>query len=113
MFASRRHPNLFCHDPTKAMADENYRPLYLLDYSVSVMVPLFMHLMMVMKYLFCPPKIYKLGEQLRRDDPQALITCKVSKVGVVAIGHSPDVWNGFWEQIPHPHHPASLVRPCC
>ena len=63
-------------------------------------------------YLCGLAKIRKFGQQLRGNFVQVLVGREVLELGVVPIGHDPNVWKALREEISKPHDLGLLVSPC-
>jgi hypothetical protein len=63
-------------------------------------------------YLCGLAKIRKFGQQLRGDFVQVLVGREVLELGVVSIGHDPNVWKTLREEVSKPHNLGLLVSPC-
>ena len=63
-------------------------------------------------YLCGLAKIRQLGQQLCRDFAQILVGREVLELGVVPVGHNPNVWKALREEVSKPHDLGLLVSPC-
>ena len=63
-------------------------------------------------YLCGPAKIRQLGQQLCRNFGQVLVGREVLELGVVPVGHDPNVWKALREEVSKPHNLGLLVGPC-
>jgi hypothetical protein len=62
-------------------------------------------------YLCGLAKIRQLGQQLCRDFAQVLVGREVLELGVVPVGHDPNVWKALREEVTKPHDLRLLVSP--
>lgn len=72
----------------------------------------FYFVLMPRDYLCGLAKIRKFGQQLRGDFVQVLVGREVLELGVVSIGHDPNVWKTLREEVSKPHNLGLLVSPC-
>jgi hypothetical protein len=73
---------------------------------------LFYFVLMPGDYLCGLAKIRQLGQQLCRYFGQVLMGREVLELGVVPVGHDPNVWKALGEEVSKPHDLGLLVSPC-